>query len=212
MKATGQACLKHIGNENPRAVFIYAQSIYNDPQMKEEFEKQIKTLVKTSPFLTDAIVLFAKYYDREQHNYSEAVETLRKAAETNLNPIVQTIISDMEGKCKKPESSTIYQGSILNQSDDVDPVLNSLNSTPVTFSSTPDCGIPNSVAYNRGAPRRQRTNAVRQSGTNLMARLDFADSFEAMRQDLFSNSNGFMDEIDEDIVDVTTNVSFLRRS
>jgi hypothetical protein len=215
--------LSVIGPENPRANFIYAQSIYGEPGRKEEFERMIKKIVEESPFLTDAILLLAKYYDREACNYSNAVEILKKAAEVNLNPIVQSITNDMESKCKKtPDSSGVFQSSILNPADYIIP--NSLNSTPSAFAATPDCGIPTSINYNRGvqgAPRRQRSNAIRQSGVDLMQQIDFADSFEldAIRQDLFTNSNGFrtpsnnafIDELDEDI-DVTTNISFLRRS
>ena len=127
----------------------------------------------------------------------------------------------MESKCKKtPDMSFSLQTSILNQSED-SLVLHSLNSTPVEMSMTPDCGgMPPTIAFNRAAPRRQRTNAVRQSGTNLTHRLEFDDSdgLETMRQDFINYSNRFhtptaIDEVeDEDNIDVVSNVGFLRRS
>jgi hypothetical protein len=51
--------------------------------MKGEFERQIKSLVDEAPFLTDAIVLLANYYNREMKNFDEALVILKKAAEVN---------------------------------------------------------------------------------------------------------------------------------
>lgn len=131
--------------------------------------------------------------------------------------MVQTVIKDIESKCKNtPNPTNSHQSFILNQNDAMDSlILNSVNSTPIA-TTPPDCDT--SIVYNRnvyGAPRRQRSNAIRQSGIDLMQRLEFSDSFELdLRQDLFSNgfrtpTNAFTD--DEDI-DVVNNVTFLRRS
>ena len=82
-KSTGHSCLKNIGNENPRSLFIYAQSIFSDPTMKDEFERRIKQIVDEFPYLSDAILLLAKFYDREQRNYADALKAIKKASQVS---------------------------------------------------------------------------------------------------------------------------------
>jgi hypothetical protein len=92
---TGLACRKSIGVDNPRSCLIYAQSI--ETSSKEECEQCLKVLVDQYPYLTDAIVLLAKFLER-QAKYTEAVSILEKAAEvsTNLWPLIITFLVKFE--------------------------------------------------------------------------------------------------------------------
>jgi uncharacterized protein HemY len=79
-KMTGLACRKSVGTENPRSCLIYAQSI--EMSSKEECEQCLEVIVEKFPYLTDAVVLLAKFMERRA-KYNEAVRMLEKAAEVS---------------------------------------------------------------------------------------------------------------------------------
>lgn len=130
-----------------------------------------------------------------------------------MNPIIQEILADLTSKCKKVNENLDSRHSTTNQNEFTDSFVlhSSLNSSFGSFSTTPSCtngAVPNGRPVH-GAPRRQRSNAVRQPGIDMIQQLEFDDSnaLETMRRDLFTTPTNSIFQtpnayIDEDIIDV----------
>lgn len=102
-----------------------------------------------------------------------------------------------------------------NQPDSIESFIlhSSLNSSSHTL--TPIClspGLgPSNIRDIHRAPRRQRNNAIRQSGVEMIRSLDFGDSdtsLEIMRSDLFGSGNpGFQPPPRSPIIQQTPDTS-----
>ncbi|KAI6176058.1 Anaphase-promoting complex subunit 7 [Aphelenchoides bicaudatus] len=210
-KLIGQACRKSIGLNNPRAMFIYAQSIEHSSS-KDEYEQCLRSLVQQFPYLTDGVVTLGRFLERKGR-YNDAIQILEKASETNLNPIIQEILTDLKSKCKKVDGVLSSRQSITSQNEASDSfVLHASLNNSFSLAITPNCGIPAALPHRpiQNAPRRQRSNAIRQSGIDLLQRLEMEGSptLETMRRDfmhtpphnsIFETPNAYIDEMDEEI-------------
>ncbi|KAI6181336.1 hypothetical protein M3Y98_00818200 [Aphelenchoides besseyi] len=166
VKQLGEMCRHNMGLENPRANFLYAQSIFHLPTMRSECEKILRQCIENYSYINDAPRLLAKL-NKKESKYDESADQSFTSSFDNLT-----------SKFDKMQDLTADGSLMLNLSDSLESARytsHSLNTVPALstpeVSTLPIYSTMAPVAPRRG-PNRERN---RQEVLDLISTLNFSD-------------------------------------